>query len=205
MRIHPQTLGDLFVARILEYRICAADDDRHLIHGDVVALEHRLDAGIGFDVNAMIGNAVAAEKLLQTQRPRRVARSDQNDVASLRLDEPHAPQDEGAHEELTDLCVRLHKLAQGIMFNNDDLACLLDTRAHETARTAQRAHFTSEGSRPVQVHALFASKARPQNLDRPRKYGKHTPLALARLGEYFAHFDARPLPISLEPSHLRGR
>ena len=135
------------------------------------ALEQRLHAGFIVDVDPVIGGAVAGEKLLQTQRARGMTRSDQDDIAALRLDESHAPQDEGAHEELAELGIPLHQLAQVIVINDEDFARLVDARAHEAARAAQRAQLPREFSGPMQYHALIAGKARPQDFE--------TPLALA--------------------------
>ena len=61
------------------------------------------------------GIGVAGEELAQAQRVGRMARPQQHGVALPRRHQPHAAQDESAHEDLAQLGVGLHHVAQALI------------------------------------------------------------------------------------------
>ena len=155
-------------------------------------LEQRGDVGVAVDVEARVREAVAAEELPQAERRGRVARADQHDVALLRLDEPHAAQDERAHEELAQLGVVLDDPEQAFVLDRDHLAVLADPRAHGGAGAAQRAHLAPEAARRMDGHRRLAGDPRQHDLDGAGEHDEDASVPVARLGQHFAGADAQP-------------
>ena len=91
---------------------------------------------------------VASEKLLDPQRAGTVDRADHDDVAESLGQELDAPQDEGAHEDLAQLGVRLDEGQQARVVQLDDFAGLAHPRLHERRPPGQQVDLPGELSRP---------------------------------------------------------
>jgi hypothetical protein len=166
--IHPQAGRHLFVARILEDNLPAAEHHGDVLGLDAESLEQLAHRGVRVDVVIDVRKGIAREKLLQPQSVGGVGRSEQNHIAALGRDEFNAPQNKGAHEYLAELGVGLNDGAQIGFGDDQDLAGIADTHAHQAAGAAQRAHLSGEAAGRVQYHHNLSGDARLHDLDAAR-------------------------------------
>ncbi len=159
---------------------------------------------VALDVDADVGEGVAREELLQAQRAGRMARAEQDDIAALGSDQPHAAQDERAHEDFAQLDIALDEMAQVFAVDGEHLAFFAHARAHHARRTAQGAHLPGKLARRVHHDQLLPGKAGAHDLDAARENDEHRGVALAGLGEDLAFARAYPLPVRFEARDLRG-
>ena len=114
--------------------------------------------GIGLDVLVGEGLPVAAEELPDVLGAARVARAEQDHVVAVLGHQRHAPQDEGAHQDLAQLRVALHQGAQVVAIDGDDRAVARGARAHQAA--PRREHVDLAGELPGAVHDRPAPRDR---------------------------------------------
>ena len=206
-RIHLQEIGDLRDTRVLEHASAAADQDGHLVHGDVKALEQGLHVAVAVavDVDADIGVTVARQEFAQPQGAGRVARAEQHRLALSRRDQPHAAQDEGAHEHFADLGVGLHDVAQACLADRQDLPGLAHADAGEAGNAMQRAHLAGEIARLQHGHDFFSAHAGECYFQAAGEHDHHVVMALARLDQHVTGICAHVLAVRLEAGELRRR
>ena len=66
--VEAEALGNLLIRRIAQDHVAAADQHRHVAHGDVKPVEHFLDVAVALEVDVGIGMPVAGEELPDPQR-----------------------------------------------------------------------------------------------------------------------------------------
>ena len=164
--------------------------------------KHLLDAAILVDVKAHIRMVVAREELAQAQRVRRVARADQRHLALCGVDQPHAPQDEGAHDDLGQLGIGLHQRAQLGLADRQHLPRLNHADAREAGQAAQGGELAGEIARKELGQRLLASRAGNENLELARQHHQHLAVALAGLHQRLAGARLQALAARLEARDL---
>ena len=108
--------------------------------------------------------------------------------------ERHAPQDEGAHEDLAELRVALHERAQVLPIDGDDRAVGGGARAHQAA--AGREHVDLAGELAGMVHddRLLAIADRAHDVDRAREHHEEARVLLADVEEHLSRAHVAPCP-----------
>jgi hypothetical protein len=203
--IHSQTRGHLFIAGILEHRRAPAQHHGHVVGADVKTIQQILHARVRVHVEVDVGKGVSRQELLQTQRPRGMARAQQDDVARLRGDQPDAPEDESAHEEFAEFGVGLNDRAQPLLGDYQHLAPVPDARSHQAADARQRAHLSREAARRVHHHQYFAAQAGLNHFDAAGQDHEHRTIAIAGLRQYLALRHGPVSPMGFQPGDLRIR
>src|SRR5262245_57943895 len=90
-----------------KHDVAVAAETRNVLFRDVKPVEQRLHVRLLVEIDVREGMSVAREELLHAERLRAVTRTNHDRIADPARDELHPPQDEGPHEELTDLGIRL--------------------------------------------------------------------------------------------------
>src|ERR1700722_20400338 len=97
-----------------------------------------------------------------------MARAEQRDLATIALDERHATQNEGTHEQLAELGVGLYDLADLSGIERDGVARPPHTQRRLRRAAAQRTHLPAEIPRSQHVQQLPVALIGQQNLYAPR-------------------------------------
>ena len=103
---------------------------------------------------------IAAEELAQLQRPGRVTRAHQNDVALTALDKLEATQYESPHKDLAQLGILGDEQSQAIPTQFKKFARLGDAAAHKTASSGDHTDLARELSGTVRGYRPLACKVR---------------------------------------------
>jgi hypothetical protein len=97
----------------------------------VKAVEQDLHVVLAIEVHVHVGMAVSGQELLDTKRSRAVIRGDEHDVSGPSRAQLHPAEDQGPHEDVAQLAVRLHERQEMLSIDFDDLARLADTESDE--------------------------------------------------------------------------
>ena len=154
-RVQAEALRHGLVGGVLEHDVSAADDDRHVLHADVKAIEESLHVRVAIHVDVRVRVGVAGEELLEPQRAGRVRRADERRVAQAVCDERHAPQDERAHEHFTDLGILLNEPAEPLRAMTRTSPSSTMRRSHERPASREDVHFAGELSGVLDGDELF--------------------------------------------------
>ncbi len=101
------------------------------------------------------------------ERVAAVARSDQNHAALCVAHEPHPPQDEGAHDGLADVRLRLHQPQETGAWHSDDAAVVARAAIDEDLAAVEQVELAGELPVRVDVDRRFrVGRAGIQDLDR---------------------------------------
>ena len=111
---------------------------------------------------------VPGQELPDAQRSRRMVRPDEHDVAEAVRDELHPPEDEGPHQDLAELGVRLHQRQQLLVIELDDLARRAGARPHQRAAVREHVGLAGELARPMNGDDGLAGIRRLDDLDLSR-------------------------------------
>ena len=128
-------------------------------------VEQRLHVGVALDVDVPERVPVPGEELLQAERRRGVPRADDDRVAVPAREEPHAPQDERAHEDLAELGVGLHERAELRVLDAQARAGAAARARTSERRRCEHAHLAGELAGPVDRDGLLDRSARMDDLD----------------------------------------
>src|SRR6185295_379487 len=96
--------------------LVTAEKNGDLRHVEVELVAEPFHVLVVIDVEVAVRVSVSYQELLQPQRRRRIARSDDGDVALALGKEPDPAQDERAHQDLANVGVRLEEGLQTTMF-----------------------------------------------------------------------------------------
>ena len=132
------------------------------------------------------GCPLRAKNSFEPQRPRRVHGSDEDRVAQPGRHEPHAPQDERAHEELAQLRVRLDDAPEGVRIEVERLAILADAAADQAPSPREDARLARELARVVHDDGVLAGEAGPHHGQRSREEHVHARVGLPLVEEDLA-------------------
>src|SRR5207247_1129216 len=108
-----------------------AHDHRHVADPDLEAIEECLHVRLALQLVVGEGLTVTAQELPDFQGASRMPRADEHQAAAALGDERHAPQNEGAHEDLAELEVPLHESAHVLAIDHDDGSDVERPSAHE--------------------------------------------------------------------------
>ena len=103
LRRDAEAHAGLGVGRALEERAVRADHQRQFVRQHAEALHRRAARFVGYRIEHRIGIGVAAEKAFEPQQIGRAGPADEQRADAALLEQPDAPQDEGAHHDLADL------------------------------------------------------------------------------------------------------
>ena len=151
------------------------------------------------------GYALRVRNSRSAQRIGRMARPQQHGVALSRRHQPHAAQDESAHEDLAQLGVGLDHVAQALFVDREDRAALANADAREPGDSAQRAHLSGELARRQNGHQLLAAHSGKLDLEASGEDHHETVVTLARLDQYLTGTRLDALTMRLEARDLRRR
>ena len=155
----------MLIGRIAQHHRATADDHRNVADADLEAIEQVLDPGVAVQVDIRVRMAVAREELLDAQRPRAVRRSHEHHVPQAARDQLHSAQQEGAHQDFTQLAVGLHEREEIVAIDLDHLARLGGADAPEPATARQHADLAGELPRSKQGHRVLGRADRSDDLD----------------------------------------
>ena len=182
----PQIVGQQFDGRVPQHVAALAHHDRHFAHADVKAIQELLHGGLRVDVLIRVGLRVPGQKLPQLKRVRGVARPDEHHLASALGNQPHAPKDESAHQDLAQSRVALNQRTQMFAVDHDDLTVPRDPTAHESAAPGQHVDLARELAGPLENDPLFAVSHGPQDLQLPLDHHEELRVAIADLEHHVA-------------------
>src|SRR2546428_590211 len=121
-----------------------AHDRRHVADPDLEAIEECLPVRLALQLVVGEGLTVTAQELPDFQGASRMPRADEHQAAAGLGDERHAPQNEGAHEDLAELEVPLHESAQVLAIDHDDGSVVERPSAHEVPARGQHVDLARE-------------------------------------------------------------
>jgi hypothetical protein len=202
--IHSQTRRHFLGARVAEGDYASADDHRQIACLELEVLLQGERGRVFVDVQIDVGVGVTGKELLKSQRVGGMARTEQDDVPDLRLDEPDTPQYIGAQEDLTELRVRLDDGSQPVLIDLERLSICTHAHPHHTADSAQGAHFAAEPAGGVGYHGGLPGDSHLHDLDAARQHDPHRQTAIARLRQDLPRPNRPALPIALQPRQLRA-
>ena len=182
-----EAVGDLLVGRVLEHLLATADDDGHIAHADVKAVEQRLDVLVAIDIDVRVRMGVAREELLYAESAGGVVGADEHGVAEPVCDQRNSPQDERAHQYVAQLGVALDDLTKPVGIESEQLARLARAPSHERAVARQHAGLPGEIAGPVHGDEVFAVQPWSHNLEAtPSRRTTNTPATLSLLEDDLA-------------------
>ena len=111
-------------------------------------VEQFLRSRVGVEIDVGVRMSVAREKLAQTQRLRRVPRSQQNHVAKAAADQRDPAQNERAHEDFAKFGVPGDQRSQIVVAHFQKFAAFRDPAAHQTKAAGNHRHLSRETVRP---------------------------------------------------------
>jgi hypothetical protein len=180
------------------------DDDGHVRGADVEPVEQLLDVRVLFEVDIRHRLRVAGEKLLDAERTRGIARSEEYQLRRAAGDDLEAAQDEGPHEDVAQLAVGLHERHQPRAVHLDHFPRLSRAVASEAAPAREDGSLSGEGPDAVRHDELLDVSDHPHRLDAAG--GDHEDLpALAHFEEDLTGFHATSTSVSRDSVHLRRR
>ncbi len=168
-------------------------------------IEQRLHIRVAVEVDVGVRVAVAREELLDAQRVGRVHRSDEHDIADPARDELHSPQDEGPHQDLTELRVGLHQRHQLFAMQLDHRARLAHTDPEERAPARDHVDLAGELTGPVDDDGGLSRAGPPDNLDLTRRHDEERHGLVARLDEHLAGTGRALAPVRCDARDLFRR
>ncbi len=153
--VEAEALGHFDVGRVLQHDVVAADHDRDVGDGDVELFQNRLHVRVALDVDVTVRVGVPDEELLEAERRRRVARSDDDDVPLSGRQKRHSPEDERAHEQLAQERIGLNELPQSHDLDAEHPQVSDSAPPDERTAIRQHAHFARELSGTVNRDELL--------------------------------------------------
>ncbi len=198
--VEAEAFGDGLVARVAQHEFAPANEDGHVVWGNLEPVEQGLDVGVAIQVEVGIGMDVARQEFLHAQRAGAVYRADHDHVAEPVRHQLDATQDERADQDLADLRIGLHDREQVVAVDLDDLAGLGDQRANERAASGEQVHFARELPGPVARDEVLAGRRRPIHVDAPREHDEERRVRVARVEQHFA---LRRVPAAPVPGNAR--
>jgi hypothetical protein len=163
-RPDPEQPGDLGVGRVSQHA-GAGEHERRLLGRDLERPEHDVGLFVLLEVDPVIRDAVAVEELADPAAVRRVARAEQLE-SGADLDQDRAPRHERAQDDVRQLLVVGHRVAQDVGGNLDHLAGIADDRGQLYAGAGQEVQLAEEsvgavnGDHPVLVHVALDDRDR---------------------------------------------
>ena len=156
------------------------------MRADLEAIEQMLRLTIVIEIEIRVRMSIAGEKLLHAQRARAVRRADEHDVAFTTREQLDAAQNERAHENLTQLAVRLDDPEQPIALDLDDLARRDRTNARQARAAGQHRRLAGEHSRPDGHDQSLAVSSHAQGVETSVANDEHARHRLAGFDEHLA-------------------
>ncbi len=201
-----EALDQLMFARVLQHR---AVGDQH--QGQVAALRvHAGQQAVGLvldrGVQHPVGDAVAAEEVLQLHHARMVRRADQHRPARAGLDQPDPAQDQGAHDPFAQLRLRDHQAAQALGRDRDGLDLAHGAGVDEGGAARQLAHLGQEVARAVgDDRQVVAQAVAPAHVHPARQDQEHAEPGLPGVHQIVARGEAARLAEAAQPVDLLVR
>ncbi len=131
--------------------------------------------------------------------------ADQHDVAEALVDQVDAPQDEGAHQDLAELGVRLHQRKQRITAELHRFARLGDLGAYQRAAPRQQGDLAGELARPERMDQRVALDGRPDDVDPTLQHHEECGVGRAGLEQPLALRNRAHPAVPPRAPDLRGR
>src|SRR5437773_3637125 len=148
---------------------------------------------VDIEIDIRVRVPIAGQELLDAQRSRAVCRADEHDISVAAGDQLEAAQNERAHQDLTELSVRLNDREQRVAIELDDFPWLADADLNEDWSAGEHGAFAAEHARSERDDELLDAVRRPDDLDAASDDDEHAHRRLAGLEQDFA---ARHLPKS---------
>ncbi len=139
------------------------------------------------------------------QRARRVTRPDEHQLAPALRDEPHAAQDEGAHQDLAQLRIALNQGAQVFAVDHHHLAVLRDPPSDQSPPPRQHVDLAREFPGALQHHALLVVAHGPQDLELPADHDEERRVAIPDLEHHLTGPDSSALAETCDAVYLSRR
>src|SRR5262249_39613534 len=200
-----EALGKLLQRWVAEHHLAPADHHRDLVDADPELLEELSGVGVLLDVNVLVRVDVAGQELAHGERAGRVPRTDHHDVAQAFPDEDHAPQDEGADEQLAQLRISLDERAQRLDWKLEDLAVLDGPPAGQAAPAGEQADLAGELPGAMHDDHIFLALVGPNDLHGAREDNVEGHVFRALLEEDLAAAHAPPGAETCDAGYLIRR
>ena len=131
--------------------------------------------------------------------------ADQHDVADPVRRQLQPAIDEGPHQDLADLRIRLDEPQQLLARQADRLARLCGAGARQRAAAEDHVGFAREFAGAVDRDQRVAKARRPDDLDLAARHDEKRDDGIAGLDEHLAARDRTDLAVRGDPRDLRGR
>jgi len=149
--------------------------------------------------------AVAGQELLDTERSRAMARPDQHNISQSMRDQLHAAEEEGAHQDVAQLAVRLHEGKQVVPVNLDHFPRLARPHLDEPGATRKHVRLAGELPRSMDRDKRFAGAGCPNDFDLTSGDNEERHDPVAGLDEYFPTVNRTHPSVDGDARHLRRR
>jgi len=179
-----------------------ADDHRHFVDPDLQTIEHRLHSGLGLHVVVRERFPVPRQELLDPLRAQRMPGPEEDQVVVRLIDQRHAPEDEGAQEDLAQLRIALHHCVETVAVQSDDGPVGGDPAAGPGPPRRKHVDLTRELARSEQRDRLFPAGDRADDFDPSADHHEEVGVLVAGLEQELPGLDAAVLAGSRDAREL---
>ena len=162
-----------------------AQHDRRLVRTHVELLEQAFHVVRVLEIEVFVRRAVARQKIAKLHGLGRIARADERHGPDVLRDHAHATQYESLHEQLAELRVDRHQLAQPLLRHCDHAKVAARTAADERCPSSHRRRFAGKLTRLKSGDDALAMYIAPHDVDRPFEHDIERHAAVAGLPQPF--------------------
>jgi hypothetical protein len=178
------------------------DQHRHVVDADVEPIEHLLDLGVPIEIQIRVRMAVSAEELLDAKCSRRMSRPNQDRISQPLRDELDSPQQERAHQDFTELGIRLHERQDAFAIDFNDVSGAPRSNPKQRSSAGNHVDLSGEltGREPDHWRLRFARD--PDDFDLACAHDEQRHDVIACFDKDFAFTDAARTTVRRKPGDL---